>query len=69
MLKKSLLAAVALIVLTLSFAALHSQAGGRGNYKIGDKIADFTFKSDQGKIVKLSDYKGKIVVLNFFATW
>ena len=30
---------------------------------------DFAFKSDQGKMVKLSDYRGKTVVLTMFATW
>jgi len=30
---------------------------------------DFTLKDLDGKKVKLSDYKGKIVVLNFWAVW
>jgi cytochrome c biogenesis protein CcmG/thiol:disulfide interchange protein DsbE len=30
---------------------------------------DFTLKDDMGRAVKLSDYKGKIVLLNFWATW
>ena len=30
---------------------------------------DFVLKDVYGKDVKLSDYKGKIVVLNFWATW
>src|SRR5689334_16090455 len=30
---------------------------------------DFILKDVFGKDVKLSDYKGKIVVLNFWATW
>jgi cytochrome c biogenesis protein CcmG/thiol:disulfide interchange protein DsbE len=34
------------------------------------KIApDFTLKDPDGKIVHLSDYKGKVVVLDFWATW
>jgi peroxiredoxin len=30
---------------------------------------DFTLKDAQGKRVSLSDFKGKVVVLNFWATW
>ncbi|EPR10194.1 TlpA family protein disulfide reductase [Ruminiclostridium papyrosolvens] len=30
---------------------------------------DFTLKDIDGKTVKLSDYKGKIVILNFWAVW
>ena len=38
-------------------------------YKVGDKIKDFAVKSDQGKTIKLSDYKGKFLVLTFYASW
>jgi len=30
---------------------------------------DFALKDSMGRTVKLSDYKGKIVLLNFWATW
>ena len=30
---------------------------------------DFALKDSTGKVVKLSDFKGKIVLLNFWATW
>jgi peroxiredoxin len=30
---------------------------------------DFTLKDADGKAVKLSDYHGKVVLLNFWATW
>lgn len=36
---------------------------------IGRPAADFTLKNLQGETVRLSDLRGKIVVLDFWATW
>ena len=36
------------------------------NLKIGDKAPDFALKDAEGKTVKLSDFKGKKVVLYFY---
>jgi len=33
------------------------------------KAQDFTLKSIDGKFVKLSKFQGKVVLLNFWATW
>jgi len=35
----------------------------------GGKAVDFTFEDQNGKMVSLSDFKGKIVVLDIWATW
>lgn len=37
--------------------------------KDGDKAPNFSLKSVDDKTVKLSDYKGKIVIIDFWATW
>ncbi len=35
----------------------------------GNEIPDFTFTDINGKTHKASDFKGKVIVLNFWATW
>jgi len=35
----------------------------------GDDARDFTLKNIEGKETKLSEFKGKAIILNFFATW
>ncbi len=37
--------------------------------KIGEALPDLTFHTLDGKAVKLSDLKSKVVVINFWATW
>lgn len=41
-------------------------AGNSANLKTAP---DFTLKDSNGASVKLSDYRGKVVLLNFWATW
>lgn len=36
---------------------------------VGDQAYDFELESINGDMVKLSDFKGKITILNYFATW
>ena len=37
--------------------------------KVGEKFTDIQLYSPEGKILKLSDLKGKIVLLDFWASW
>jgi peroxiredoxin len=37
--------------------------------KVGDKAPNFTMKLTNGKTMKLSDLKGKVVMLQFTASW
>ncbi len=36
---------------------------------VGDKAYNFELPNIDGGTTKLSDYQGKVVILNFFATW
>src|SRR5437764_4541461 len=37
--------------------------------KAGDRAPDFSIKADNGKTVTARDFGGKLLVLNFWATW
>jgi thiol-disulfide isomerase/thioredoxin len=39
------------------------------NLQVGKESPDFTLQNLEGEEVSLSDYRGKIVILNFWATW
>lgn len=43
--------------------------GGGGAVRVGNMAPDFTLKDLDGNSVTLSDLKGKVVFLNFWATW
>lgn len=65
----ALLAATAAFL--LGCVAMSTQAGpAKVKAEKDRKVApDFNLKDANGQSVKLSDYKGKVVLLNFWATW
>ncbi|MEH6476383.1 MAG: TlpA disulfide reductase family protein [Sneathiella sp.] len=38
-------------------------------HEIPKPLADFSFKDAEGKTHQISDFKGKVVLVNFWATW
>jgi thiol-disulfide isomerase/thioredoxin len=38
-------------------------------FKNGDKAPEFALSTLDGKVIRLSDYVGKIVIVDFWATW
>ncbi|MET0571304.1 MAG: TlpA disulfide reductase family protein [Pedobacter agri] len=37
--------------------------------KIGDTIPSFKFEIEKGRTVDIANYKGKLILINLFATW
>lgn len=65
--------AIIALVVTIAVIVVLLVVGGRKSkfepVLEGEIAPDFTLSDLNGKPVKLSDYKGKIVFLNFWATW
>ena len=56
-------------VLVLTMVAIILQQTLPEQTKVSTEQRDFALETFEGQTVSLSDYKGKVVVLNFFATW
>ena len=67
--KKSLLLLAILSALWLCSCASQTVSAGVHPSTNRKPAPDFTLKDSNGTPVKLSDYKGKVVLLNFWATW
>src|SRR5262245_24361556 len=46
-----------------------TRVGAPGVINIGQQAPDFSIKDEQGRVVKLSDLRGKVVFLNIWGTW
>lgn len=58
------------ILITLSSLVAFSQTDSTYSVtKIGDPAPAFNFELEKGKKVNIADYKGKLVLINLFATW
>ena len=61
--KKYLFVIAVLLMATMSFKT------NNGGLKIGSQAPDFILKDINGMDVKLADFKGKIVLIDFWAAW
>lgn len=65
----SILKTLIIISFALLFGEVH--ATGKGMTVLPDKpkAPEFSLKDIDGNLHRISDYKGKVVVVNFWATW
>ncbi|WP_077213015.1 peroxiredoxin family protein [Bacillus dakarensis] len=71
---KKIIAAVVLFALTMvvvvqAMEKENTSANQPPGVDIGFKAKDFELQTIDGKTVKLSDYKGQRIMLNFWTTW
>jgi peroxiredoxin len=65
----SLIVTIALIVVSLVQDDSYLESLKMSSIKEGIPAPDFTFPGLDGKNTSLSDYKGKVVLVNIWATW
>jgi len=64
-----LLLFVGLTTLTFGFIINNKPQSDKSGTNIGDKAVDLAFTSPEGKTIALSSLRGKIVLVDFWASW
>jgi peroxiredoxin len=58
-----------LTLLAFAVPAIAQEADTTALTKVGQKVPGFSVTSLDGNVLKSSELKGKVVLINFFATW
>lgn len=64
---QTLIMLVTIGIFAFYFYALNHKV--EGAVRVGMPAIDFTAEDLDGNMIRLSDFKGEVVVINFFATW
>lgn len=57
------------VISLLAFLAVSFSISSSANSSYGEKAPDFELSTLDGKVIRLSDFIGKIVIVDFWATW
>jgi peroxiredoxin len=57
------------VVLTAVAVLLACNAFNAQALEVGEDAADFSLEDLNGRMVSLSNFRGKVIILDFFATW
>ncbi len=66
---RKILVAAVIILIAFSGGAMSRKVSSAPAQQKADLAPDFSLKTPEGKAVNLSAYKGKVVLVNFWATW
>ncbi|MCZ4693139.1 TlpA family protein disulfide reductase [Ancylomarina euxinus] len=66
---KKLNLSILITLLVISFSVFAGEKDVKEGINIGDKIPEISAKSPDGKMINLSDLKGKLVLVDFWASW
>jgi len=58
-----------LLLMTAMIVGILAAVPARAAYQVGQTVDDFTLPGLDGRQHSLSDLRGRVVLLNFFATW
>jgi len=60
---------LALLISASAFAQVAPKSGAATFVSMGMQVPNFRFESAKGKTVTIGNFKGRVVLINFFATW
>jgi cytochrome c biogenesis protein CcmG/thiol:disulfide interchange protein DsbE len=57
------------VIALLAVVAVQLRSSTQGTVQIGEEVPDFTLYTFEGEEITLSELRGKVVVVNFWASW